>query len=142
MNGELRGWDAITAQPLDGKVYRTNRPPSTLAFSSDGNLFVVGNKDGTSQVFDAHQFVPLGPSGYLPGTIRSVAFTAGLQSWIAIDQDGTNAEFTLLRPTDAHTNTLIQDAILQTGIALDKNRMSYAIPTGDWQKLRGQVTGK
>lgn len=133
-NGDLRLWLTQTGAPISGKAYRTGRPISALNFSQDGSLFAVGYRDGTTQLFDSREFVPLGPARAAGGSVRQVRFL-GPDRWLSVAESGTLFLHDSTPPIHSSTSEIANQIELATNLTLDDNNLPSTLTTHERQVL-------
>ena len=133
--GDIRAWDPITGELLEGKSYRARRTATCIDAESSDELFVVGFADGTVRVFDWQEFVPIGPAARLPEPIKATRLSTDGKSWLAVDSLGHFAEFQLRPAAVGSVNELMSRTEVITGIRLDSNLQRQIFSVEQWRQL-------
>lgn len=138
--GDVRGWDVVTGKPVPGAVASGPSLVTALAFCRDGSRFAVGYSNGTSQLFDAREFQPLGPPAYQGSSIRAIALTDNGDSWTTVLTDGTPRKWHAPEVLQGPVDEIVEVFRVRTGLALDENQMSTKLSLPEWRELRDKLT--
>jgi WD40 repeat protein len=137
--GDVRGWDAVTGKPVPGAVAEGPSLVTALAFCRDGSRFAVGYSNGTSQLFDAREFQPLGPPAYQGSSIRAIALTDNGDSWTTVLSDGTPRTWHAPEVLQGPVDEIAEVFRFRTGLAIDENQMGTKLSLPEWRELRDKL---
>lgn len=138
-SGDVQGWDTESGEPISGAVARGPSLVTAIAYDREGRRFAVGYHDGTSQLFDARGFRPLGPPAFQRSAIKKLFLSADGQSWTTILADGTPRTWQAPRATAGSANEIALRLQVDTGIAIDANQMRVELSMAQWKALRDRV---